>query len=105
MNRPVEYDDNSYLRKITKLNDQDIHSPPPFSILHFEIEPSLDADDIILEIRARKEEEEILFEGQEGAILKGFCDYVQKEDPDILVSTSKLLDHLVARMNTYGLDP
>jgi DNA polymerase elongation subunit (family B) len=79
---------------------------PPFSILHFEIEPSLDTDDIILEIRARKEKEEkeVLFEGEEGAILKEFCDYVQKEDPDILISTNKLLDHLVARMRIYGLD-
>jgi len=63
-------------------------------------------DDIILEIRARKEKEEkeVLFEGEEGAILKEFCDYVQKEDPDILISTNKLLDHLVARMRIYGLD-
>jgi DNA polymerase I len=73
--------------------------------LHFEIEPSLDSDDVILEVRARKEEEEeILFEGEEGPILKQFCDYVQKEDPDILVSTNKLLDHLLARMSMYGLD-
>jgi DNA polymerase elongation subunit (family B) len=99
----VEYDDKSHLIKIKKLNDEDVFAPPPFSILHFEIEPSLDADDIILEIRARNEEE-ILFEGEEGAILNEFCDYVQKEDPDILVSTNKLLDHLLTRMSVYGLD-
>jgi DNA polymerase elongation subunit (family B) len=101
----VEYDDKSHLRKIKKLDDEDVLAPPPFSILHFEIEPSLDSDDVILEVRARKEEEEeILFEGEEGPILKQFCDYVQKEDPDILVSTNKLLDHLLARMSMYGLD-
>jgi DNA polymerase elongation subunit (family B) len=102
----VEYDDKSHLRKIKKLDDKDILAPPPFSILHFEIEPSLDSEDVILEIRARKEdEEEILFEGEEeGSILKQFCDYVQKEDPDILISTDKLLDHLFARMGIYGLD-
>jgi hypothetical protein len=53
----VEYDDKSHLQKIKKLNDEDVLAPPPFSILYFEVEPSLDADDIILEIRARKEEE------------------------------------------------
>jgi DNA polymerase elongation subunit (family B) len=100
----VEYDDKSHLIKIKKLDDEKSLAPPPFSILHFEIEPSLDSDDIILEIRVRNEEEEILFEGEEGAILKDFCDYVQKEDPDILVSTNKLLDHLLARMSIYGLD-
>jgi DNA polymerase elongation subunit (family B) len=101
----VEYDDDkSRLIKIRKLDDEDVLAPPPFSILHFEIEPSLDSEDVILEVRARKEkEEEILFEGEEeGAILKEFFDYVQKEDPDILISTNKLLDHLVARMSIYG---
>ena len=103
----VEYDNKSHLRKIKKLDDEDILEPPPFSILHFEIEPSLDTDDIILEIKARHQEEngeEVLFEGEEGAILKEFCDYVQKEDPDILISTNKLLDHLLARMSIYGFD-
>ena len=102
----VEYDDDkSRLIKIRKLDDEDVLVPPPFSILHFEIEPSLDAGDIVLEIRAGKEEEgEILFEGEEDAILKEFFDYVQKEDPDILISTNKLLDHLVARMRIYELD-
>lgn len=45
----LEYDDKSHLREIRKLDDEDSIAPPPFSILHFEIEPSLDADDIILE--------------------------------------------------------
>jgi DNA polymerase elongation subunit (family B) len=102
----VEYD-KSHLIKIKKLDDEDTLEPPPFSILHFEIEPSLDTDDIILEIKARHQGEngeEVLFEGEEGAILKEFCDYVQKEDPDILISTNKLLDHLLARMSIYGLD-
>jgi DNA polymerase elongation subunit (family B) len=102
----VEYGNKSHLRKIRKLNDEDVLATPPFSILHVEIEPSLDADDIILEIRARKEkeEEEVLFEGEEGAILKEFYDYLQREDTDILISTNKLLDHLLARMSVYGLD-
>ena len=36
--------------------------------------------------------------------MKEFCDYVLKEDPDILLSTNKLLDHLLARMSIHGLD-
>jgi hypothetical protein len=41
----VEYD-NSHLIKIIKTNDEDVLAPPPFSILHFEIESSLDDDSI-----------------------------------------------------------
>ena len=37
-----------------KLDDKDVLAPPPFSILYFEIEPSLDSDDIILGIGPEK---------------------------------------------------
>jgi hypothetical protein len=45
-NVEVEYD-NSHLIKIIKTNDEDVLAPPPFSILHFEIESSLDDDSIV----------------------------------------------------------
>jgi hypothetical protein len=61
----VDYD-KSHLTKIRKINDEDVLATPPFSILYFEIGSSLDNDDIIVEIRARhqeEKEEEVLFEG------------------------------------------
>ena len=104
----VEYD-KSCLIKIRKVNDVDVLATPPFSILYFEIESSLDNDDIIVEIRARhqeRNEEEVLFEGEEVAILKEFRDYVLAKDPDILVSSYQglernTIDHLLARMSEY----
>jgi len=104
----VEYD-KARLIKIRKVNDVDVLAPPPFSILYFEIESSLDNDDIIVEIRARHhegKEEEVLFEGEEVAILKEFRDYVLAKDPDILVSSYQglernTIDHLLARMSAY----
>jgi len=47
-----------------------------------------------------------LFEGDEGAILKEFRDYVIAKDSDILVSSYQglernTIDHLLARMSSY----
>ncbi len=52
---------------------------------------------------------EVLFEGEESVILKEFCGYVLKNDPDILISTYQglernTIDHLLTRMRVHGLD-
>ena len=60
----VEHD-KLHLLKIRKINDEDVLTPPPFSILYFEIESTLDNNDVIVEIRARYQDKEVMFEGEE----------------------------------------
>jgi DNA polymerase elongation subunit (family B) len=115
----VQYDKNeSRLIKITKINEDRVAEPPPFSILYFEIHtPSpynfgaYDLNDPITEIRARYQQEpDFSFSGSEGSILKDFSEYVLAKDPDILVSSTQhsrsitALDYLFIRMRKLGLD-
>jgi hypothetical protein len=75
----VEYDDDtSRLIRITTINEN-VVSPPPFSILYFDVQFSFspysgtDDCDPITEIRARYQEEpEVSFEGDEDSIFKVF---------------------------------
>ncbi len=117
----VQYDKNeSRLIKITKINEEDemAATPPPFSILYFEIHTTSssynlghDVNDPVTEIRIRYQEEpEISLEGSEDAILQSFCEYIQAKDPDILFSSNQhsrsttTLDYLFMRMTGLGLD-
>jgi DNA polymerase elongation subunit (family B) len=117
----VQYDKNeSRLIKITKIKEEDelAATPPPFSILYFEIHTtsssynlSPDVNDPVTEIRVRYQEEpEISLEGSEDAIIQSFCEYIQAKDPDILFSLNQhsgsttTLDYLFMRMTGLGLD-
>jgi DNA polymerase elongation subunit (family B) len=108
----------SRLIKITKIDEDLVAAPPPFSILYFEIYTTSStfyfehgANDPITEIRARyQEEREICFEGNEDSIFQSFCEYVLAKDPDILFCSNQysrkttILDYLFMRMKKLGLD-
>jgi DNA polymerase elongation subunit (family B) len=115
----VQYDKNeSRLIQITKISEDLVAPPPPFSILYFEIQTSspynfvaYDPNDPITEIRARYQEEpDFSFEGSENSVLKDFSECVLAKDPDILVSStqhsrrSTILDYLFVRMRKLGHD-
>jgi DNA polymerase elongation subunit (family B) len=114
----VQYNKNdSRLIKISKINEDLVAPPPPFSILYFEIHTRSssnnlghDVNDPITEIRARYQHEpEISFKGSEDSILKDFSEYALANDPDILVSSNQhsgttTLDYLFIRMTGLGLD-
>ncbi len=115
----VQYDKNELrLIKITRIIEDLVAEPPPFSILYFEIQTSspynfgaYDPNDPITEIRVRYQHEpEIPFGGSEDSILKDFSECVLAKDPDILVSSTQhsrsptILDYLFMRMRKLGLD-
>ena len=115
----VQYDEKeSRLIKITKMDEDSVAAPLPFSIMYFEIHTTSstsyfdhDVNDPITEIRARyQEEREICFEGNEDSIFHSFCEYVLAKDPDILFSSTPYsrrtitLDYLFMRMKKLGLD-
>ena len=115
----VEYD-GSKLVKLTKLEDGDAISPPPFSILHLNVQTSsgkINPEDPIMMIRSicedasdPKQSVETLFDSKyEKDILEAFFSYVQNKDPDILVFmgdyfASTILDYLFARTVKLELD-
>ena len=115
----VKYD-GSRLVKLTKVDENEISSPP-FSMLYVSAYTSsgkITSDDSVMTIRVRYEDvhdskqhgEEILFNyKEEKSILEKFCSYVQAKDPDIIVSvggyySSAILDYLFARAGKLGLD-
>ena len=86
----VQYDEKeSRLIKITKMDEDLVAAPLPFSIMYFEIHTTSsssnfghDVNDPITEIRARyQEEREICIEGNEDSIFHSFCEYVPAKDP------------------------
>jgi DNA polymerase elongation subunit (family B) len=113
----VQYNKNdSRLIKISKINEDLVAPPPPFSILYFEIHTRSssnnlghDVNDPITEIRARYQHEpEISFKGSEDSILKDFSEYALANDPDILVSSNQhsgttTLDYLFMRLSRLDL--
>jgi DNA polymerase elongation subunit (family B) len=115
----VEYDDFRLVR-LTKVEDEDDIFPPPFSILHVNVQTfsgKIVPEDPVILIKSRHEDVrdpqhnlEILFDSnQEKDILEDFCCYVQDKDPDILVFVADhyagtILDYLFARMVTLGLE-
>ncbi|MFZ0511980.1 MAG: DNA polymerase domain-containing protein, partial [Candidatus Nitrosopolaris sp.] len=114
----VQYDRNdSKLITLAKISEVEV-ALPPFSILYFELDTELsrynlglhDVNDPITKIRVRYEEEaQIMFQGNEEAILTDFCRYVLSKDPDILISTEQyyqstsVLRYLFARISELGL--
>ncbi len=105
----VEYDENTFrIIGITNI-EEDTCTPPPFSILYFDIHYDLDSNQI-RQIRVRYEgEQDVFFEGDEESIIKKFHEYVVNKNPDILVSSrdnynSTLFYDLITKMNAVGFD-
>jgi DNA polymerase elongation subunit (family B) len=115
----VEYNDGSKLVRLTKVEDQDI-TPPPFSILHINVQTSsgkINLEDPVVIIKSRYEDVrdpqqavERIFDSKEGKdILEDFCSFVLDKDPDILVFpgdnyANTILDYLFARVVKLGLE-
>ena len=115
----VEYD-GSKLVELTKLEDEDDISPPPFSLLYVNIQTlsgKISPEDPVIMIKSRYEDTsdpqqnaEIVFDSkQEKDILVDFCNDVQAKDPDIIVFggdhyANTILDYLFARIVKLGLD-
>ena len=109
--------DSSKLLKMTKLDDEDEVSPPPFSLLYFDLHTYsgiLASEDNISLIKVRFEDyqkrEEILFNNsEEKVILQQFSDYVFEKNPDIVVclgdyDDGKVLRFLFSRAKKIGFD-
>jgi DNA polymerase elongation subunit (family B) len=115
----VEYED-SMLVKIANVEDEDVITPPPLSILYINVQTlsgKINPEDPVVLIRSKYEDisdpqqaVETLFDRiQDKDILESFCSYVQDKDQDILVFegdhyASTILDYLFARMVKVGLD-
>lgn len=116
----AEYSDSKVV-SLTKIDDENKTDLPPFTILYIDIQTfsgEINPEDPIIMVRTRFEGEtsiqrqntETLIEGREEKdILERFCNYVQAEDPDIIVSasdhfTDRVLDYLFTRTQKLGLD-
>lgn len=115
----IQYDD-SKLIKISKLADEDIISPPPFSILYVSIHTfsgKFNPEDPVTKVKSRYEDttddsrnaETVFDSNQEEDIISGFCNYVQAKDPDIIIwiadyYANTILDYLFARSMKLGLE-
>jgi DNA polymerase elongation subunit (family B) len=106
----VEHDENTFrLIRITSIEEDTTCTPPPFSILYFDIRRDFDSNQIS-QIRARYEEEQdVSFEGEEESILTKFHEYFVNKDPDILIFSrdnynSAFFYDLITKMNALGFD-
>ena len=115
----VEYD-GSKLVELTKVEDKDEISPPPFSLLYVDVQTTsgkINPEDPVFIIKSRYEDASdpqqdsgIMFENnQEKDILVDFYNDVQAKDPDIIVFlgdhyANTILDYLFARIVIFGLD-
>ena len=115
----VEYD-GPKLVEITKLEDEDDISPPPFSLLYVNVQTlsgKISLEDPVISIKSKYENTtdlqqntEIVFDGkQEDDILVDFCNYVEAKDPDVIVFlgdhfANTILDYLFARIVELELD-
>jgi DNA polymerase elongation subunit (family B) len=116
----AEYSDSKVV-SLTRIYDENKIDLPPFTILYIDVQTfsgEINPEDPIITVRTRFEGEtgiqrqsnETLIEGREEKdILERFCNYVQAEDPDIIVSasdhfTDRVLDYLFARIQKLGLD-
>ena len=116
----VEYDDNSRLVRLTKVEDKDDISPPPFSILYIDVQTvsgKINPEEPVFIIKLRyacenepQQVDESLFDNKEEKdILGAFYNYVQDKDPDIFVFegdhyANRILDYLFARVVRVGLE-
>jgi DNA polymerase elongation subunit (family B) len=112
----VEYDGTKLLRIIKVKDDEQEVSPPPFSLLYFDVQTfsgKFTFDDPIRMIKVRYEgngakEEHVSFQSnEENIILQDFSDYVLAKDPDIIVCMSepesKIFDYIFTRIKRIGL--
>ncbi len=112
----VEYDGTKLLR-ISKIDDEQEVSPPPFSLLYFDVQTfsgKFTFDDPIRMINVRFEgngakEEHVSFQSNaENIILQDFSNYMLTKDPDIVVCTgeseSKIFHYLFIRLKELGLN-
>lgn len=113
----VEYN-GSKLLEITKIDDEEEVSPPPFSLLYFDIHTFsgiLASDDAIRPIKVRYEDfekndrEDILFEScEEKIILQEFSNYILAKDPDIIICMgdydNTVLQYLFTRTKKIGFN-
>ena len=113
----VEYN-GSKLLEITKIDDEEEVSPPPFSLLYFDIHTFsgiLASDDAIRLIKVRYEDvernerEDILFESsEERTILQDFSNYLFAKDPDIIICMgdydNRVLQYLFTRAKMVGFN-
>jgi DNA polymerase elongation subunit (family B) len=108
----VEYDGSKLLEAV-KINDEDDVHPPPFSLLYFDLHTYsgiLASEDTIRVIKVRYGEDEAVFDnGEEKVILQQFSDYVQRKNPNIIVSmgdydNGKLLPYMLARAGKIGFE-
>jgi DNA polymerase elongation subunit (family B) len=116
----VKYEGIKLLRIIKVKDDEQEVSPPPFSLLYFDIQTSsgkFTSEDPIRMISVRYEdngdskekEEHVSFQSdEENTILQDFSNYLLDKDPDIVVCTgesgSKLFHYLFVRITKLGLD-
>jgi DNA polymerase elongation subunit (family B) len=85
----VKYDSRVKLLEIVKVDDEHDVSPPPFSLLYFDLHTYsgiLASEDAIRVIKVRFGEDEIVFDNsEEKVILQQFSDYVRDKNPDIII--------------------
>ena len=114
----VEYDGSKVIN-LTKVENEDEISPPPFLILYIEVQTfsgKINPEEPIGMIKLRYEDVsdprqvvETLDNKEEKDILETFCSYVQEKDPDIFVFegdhyANTILDYLFARIVRLGLE-
>ena len=115
----VQYD-GSKLVELTKVEDKDEISPPPFSLVYVDVQTTsgkINPDDPVFIIKSRFEDPSdpqqdsgIMFKNnQEIDILVDFYTDVQEKDPDIIVFVRRSfcehhLDYLFARTIRLGLE-
>ncbi len=109
----VEYDSDSRLLKIVKIDDEDEVKPPPFSLLYFDLRTCsgiVASEDAISLIKVKYAGEDIMFDdSEEKVILQQFSDYVLEKNPDIIVcmgdyDNGKVLRYLFSRAKKIGVD-
>jgi DNA polymerase elongation subunit (family B) len=108
----VEHDGSKLLEMTKADDDNDVH-PTQFSLLYFDLHTYsglLALDDAIRVIKVRYEQNETVFDNSdEKVILQQFSDYVQENNPDVIVcmgdyDNGKVLRYLLARAEKVGFD-
>ncbi len=111
--------DGTKVLKINKIDDEQEVSPPPFSLLYFDVQTfsgKFTFDDPIRMIKVRYESgdskengEHVSFQSNaENTIIQDFSNYVIDKDPDIIVCVgefeSKIFHYLFTRIKRLGLN-
>jgi DNA polymerase elongation subunit (family B) len=104
----VEYD-GSKLIGISKLDDENEISLPPFSLMHLSVKTfsgKFRPEDRVTIIKVRFEDEDSTFQNnEEKNILESFSEYFRSKDPDIIVCTGNtILQYLFTRAQKLELN-